>query len=107
MAAVVVVEAATLRPELAPRLAQAAIDAAPLAGAANDAVLTPVQMATVERLALVGISRGDAKVLVQMTQQAPRTGPTTPPPPATPSTPATVSSDTKNKPGPQKEYSDF
>ena len=66
MAAVVVAEAATLRPELAARLAQAALDAAPLARPANDVVLTPVQMATVERLAQKGVNRAEAKVLVQL-----------------------------------------
>ncbi len=175
MAAVVVAEAAALRPELASRLAQAAVDAAPLARPASDVVLTPVQLGSVERLTRVGVSQAEARVLVQLnqasipvaaaansvvapaaaapavaavapvvapvatvasgvqvagvktpvqvqarpvvgvptttdataTQQGPHTGPPAPPPPGTPETPVTVSGVSTNKPGPQKEYSDF
>lgn len=68
VAAAVVVEAATLRPELAPRLARAALDAAPLARPVNNVVLTPIQMASVERLGQVGIAKAEAQALVQLSQ---------------------------------------
>ena len=68
VAAVVVAEAAVLRPELAPRLARAALDAAPLARPVNNVVLTPIQMASVERLGQVGIARAEAQALVQLSQ---------------------------------------
>jgi hypothetical protein len=68
VAAVVVAEAAALRPELAPRLARAALDAAPLARPVNNVALTPIQMSSVERLGQVGIAKAEAQALAQLGQ---------------------------------------
>lgn len=92
VAAVAVTEAATLRPELASRMVQAAVDSAPVARTSADFVITPVQAATIERLAQLGVSRVDSIALVQLSQSANPVAATLPSAvtPVVPSAPATV-----------------
>lgn len=92
VAAVAVAEAATLRPELAPRIAQAALDSAPVSRPYVTVVFTPSQTATIERLAQFGVSKADSVALVQLGQSANQVAATPPSAvaPVVPSTPTTV-----------------
>jgi hypothetical protein len=97
IAAVAVAEAAALRPELAPRIAQAALDSTPISRPSATVVFTPSQTATIERLAQFGVSKADSVALVQLGQSANQTA-STPSPAVTPVVPSTPSAVTPATP---------